>query len=270
MSARILIIEDNPANLELMSYLLNVYGYTLMIALSAEEGLELIYDELPDLIVCDIQLPGMDGYVFASMIKAEKEFQAIPLVAVTAVAMVGDRDRILAAGFNGYISKPIDPETFVPQIEAFLSAKTRTRDIGLRNPSATPSRAPTNHLTILVVDDRPVNLILKRSIFEPLGYTVITAESMTEALAHLRLNLPDLIISDIEMADGDGFEFLAHLKGDAKLKEIPFIFITSTHCTEEARTRGLALGAARFLFRPIEPEELLREIATCLINQEGG
>lgn len=118
--AKILVIEDNPTNLQLMVYLLQAFGHTPLEALDGEAGLELIRRESPDLILCDIHLPGTDGFGVARQLKSQPAFSAIPLVAVTALAMVGDRDRILSAGFNGYITKPITPETFVGQVESFL------------------------------------------------------------------------------------------------------------------------------------------------------
>lgn len=122
MSARILIIEDNPTNMELMVYLLQAFGYTTLTASSGAAGLNSASQEMPDLIICDIELPDMTGYDIARQLKQDTGLRAIPLVAVTAFAMVGDRDRVLSAGFNGYLAKPIEPEVFVGQVEAFLPA----------------------------------------------------------------------------------------------------------------------------------------------------
>ena len=121
--ARILIVEDNPANLELMTYLLQAFGHTVLTAETGLDGLEMTRREHPDLVVCDVQLPDVDGCEIARRLRSDPVSRAIPLVAVTALAMVGDRGRILAAGFNGYLPKPIDPETFVRQIEAFLPVR---------------------------------------------------------------------------------------------------------------------------------------------------
>jgi CheY-like chemotaxis protein len=122
--AKILVIEDNPTNLQLMVYLLQAFGHTPLEAIDGEAGLELIQQELPDLVLCDIHLPSMDGFGVARQLKSHPAFSAVPLVAVTALAMVGDRDRILSAGFDGYITKPITPETFIGQVEAFLPPGT--------------------------------------------------------------------------------------------------------------------------------------------------
>ena len=123
MAARILVVEDNPANLELMVYLLNAFGHATLSARDGEEGLRLLRQEKPDLIICDIQLPAMDGYEVLRNLKADPDCSSIPAVAVTALAMVGDRDRALEAGFNGYLAKPINPVVFVQQIESFLVKK---------------------------------------------------------------------------------------------------------------------------------------------------
>jgi CheY-like chemotaxis protein len=120
VAARVLVIEDNLTNLELMGYLLRAFGHEVLTAHDGEEGLEVARRERPALIVCDVQLPGLSGYEVADRLKRDPALRAVPLVAVTALAMVGDRDKVLAAGFDGYIAKPIAPETFASQVEAFL------------------------------------------------------------------------------------------------------------------------------------------------------
>jgi CheY-like chemotaxis protein len=124
-TARILVVEDNPANLALMDYLLRALGYTVLVAKDGDQGVEVAVAERPDLILMDLQLPTMTGFEAARRIRASA-LAPVPLVAVTAFAMVGDRERVLTEGFDGYISKPINPETFVSQIEAFLPGSLRT------------------------------------------------------------------------------------------------------------------------------------------------
>ncbi len=122
--ARVLIIEDNPANMSLMVYLLKAFGHEPLEAPSGTAGLELAHSATPHLILCDLQIPGLDGYEIARRLKADATSKLIPLIAVTAYAMVGDREKALAAGFDGYISKPIDPETFVGELESYLHSDT--------------------------------------------------------------------------------------------------------------------------------------------------
>ena len=128
MTARILVIEDNPANLELITYLLRAFKYTVLTALDGDEGINFVHGEMVDLVICDVHLPGVDGYEVANRLKEHPVLHKIPLVAVTALAMVGDREKVLAAGFDGYISKPIIPEIFVQQIEVFLDRKAVPRN----------------------------------------------------------------------------------------------------------------------------------------------
>src|SRR5215469_17521353 len=123
--ARILVIEDNAVNLELMLYLLRSFGHDATGVADSRSGLEDASRGDYDLILADLLMPGMDGYELSRRIKSEMPHIRAPLVAVTAQAMVGDRRRALAAGFDGYIAKPIDPRRFVTQIDSFLPESLR-------------------------------------------------------------------------------------------------------------------------------------------------
>jgi two-component system cell cycle response regulator len=270
MPARILIIEDNEANLELMSYLLKAFGYTTLAARDGKEGLEGARRERPDLIICDIQLPLVNGYEVARQIKADPTFSGIPLIAVTAFAMVDDRNKTLAAGFDGYLSKPIAPEKFVGQVEAFLRPAQHANSVAAVFESAAALPKPARRRTVLVTDDRQVNLELASSILGGSGYQVIATHRVDEALRLAREIVPDLILSDVCMGESSGYDFIQAVKADPRLKSIPFVFITSTMTIESERQKGLALGAARYLFRPIEPQDLLREIEACLADVGRG
>lgn len=133
MKVRILIIEDNAANLELERYLLNSAGYATLTAEDGAEGLAMMRQELPDLVLCDLQMPVMNGYEVIREFKADSLLRQIPIVAVTASSMSGDSKKAMAAGFDGYIPKPLEPETFVQQVEAFLPPDLRA----LRAPDKT-------------------------------------------------------------------------------------------------------------------------------------
>ncbi|HYK89635.1 MAG TPA: response regulator, partial [Acidobacteriota bacterium] len=248
---------------DLIVYLFNSFGYSTLTARNGREGLEKIRSNLPDLVVCDVELPVLDGCSLAREIKADPALRPIPLVAVTAHAMIGDRERVLAAGFDGYISKPIEPQTFVREVETFLRS-------GPSAPASIPSQLPEarpvcqKSIRILVVDDTSLNLILQRSLFEPLGYEVITATATAQALALARQCRPDLIISDLNISEESGFKLIQAVRSDPMLRDVPFLFVTSTTRSEAARARGLAQGAQRFLFRPIEPQVLLAEVESCL------
>lgn len=120
MRKKILYIEDNEQNMYLVTYILEKHGYEAHVARDGREGIERAALERPDLILLDIQLPRMDGYAVARELRANAELAGVPIVAVTSYAMAGDRDKALAAGCTGYIEKPINPDTFLQQIEQHL------------------------------------------------------------------------------------------------------------------------------------------------------
>ena len=127
MTARILLVEDNEDNRALMQYLLQARGYEPLLARSGAEGIELAVEHRPELILMDIQMPEMDGFEAAAEIRKRDGFTRTPMVAVTALAMVGDKERVLTGGFNGYIEKPLTAESFVDHVEAYLPPELRSR-----------------------------------------------------------------------------------------------------------------------------------------------
>jgi len=124
--ARVLLVEDNRDNLELARYLLQCAGHTVLAAMNGAEGVTLVQRDPPDLVVSDLQMPVLDGYEMLRAMRADPQIPRMPMIAVTAFSMPGDSTRALAAGFDGYLSKPIDPETFVQSIEAFLPPSLRS------------------------------------------------------------------------------------------------------------------------------------------------
>ncbi|MBX3025165.1 response regulator [bacterium] len=127
--ATILLIEDNEQNRYLATFLLEQHGYAVAAAVDGRSGIELARRIQPDLVLLDIQLPQMDGYAVARALRAVPALADTPIIAVTSYAMVGDREKCLAAGCTGYIEKPIDPDTFVAELER----------IGLRPPRRGPA-----------------------------------------------------------------------------------------------------------------------------------
>ena len=120
MKKKILYIEDNEQNLYLVRFILEKHGYEVYAAMDGQEGVDSAATVLPDLILLDIQLPLMDGYAVALKLRSNSALAEIPIVAVTSYAMAGDRAKAFAAGCNGYIEKPINPDTFMQQVEQHL------------------------------------------------------------------------------------------------------------------------------------------------------
>jgi two-component system cell cycle response regulator len=270
--AHILLIEDNPDNLDLMSYLLTAYGHAVTTAEDGESGIATARDTRPDLIACDIHLPGVDGYGVAKALKSDPSLVAVPVIAVTALAMVGDRERILGAGFDGYITKPIDPQRVVTELDAYLPVNLRGAkpDTGSGRSDAAAESVRAKLAVVLVVDDAPTNRDLIYQTLTPYGYDVRLADSVTDAMRQLATLTPDLILSDLHMPGENGFGFIRRVKDDPRLAALPFVFISSSVWGESDRETALALGVTRFLLRPIEPPLLIDEIARCLPARRGA
>ncbi len=118
--ATILYVEDDSANRKLIQRILTAEGYEVLVAANAEEALSALENQTPDLILMDINMPETDGFTLTKQIKADPRFANVPIVALTANVMKGDRERVLEAGCNGYIQKPVDVDALPRQIASFL------------------------------------------------------------------------------------------------------------------------------------------------------
>ena len=268
MTARILIIEDHPDNMELMLCLLNAFGHIVLPAVDGEKGLDIARRELPDLILCDIHLPNMDGYGVLQHLKCEPALRRIPVIAITALAMVGDRQKVLTAGFDGYLGKPIEPELFVGQVEKFMRADLRSAPRTFDPDPAPPERAAQGssvpHSRILVIDDMLSNREFIRCALEPCGHHVILASSAQNAMARARESDFDLILCDLHMPDEDGISFIRNVKADPRLQAIPFVFISAALANSNLQISLRQHGALHFIQRPVDPQTLIKEIEVCL------
>jgi two-component system, cell cycle response regulator DivK len=121
--SRVMIVEDNQNNMYLISYILKKKGYEIIEATTGEQGVELAIKEKPDLILMDIQLPGIDGLETTKRIRASGADGKTPIIALTSYAMTGDREKALEAGCTGYIEKPINPDTILGEIEKYIKNK---------------------------------------------------------------------------------------------------------------------------------------------------
>ncbi len=267
MAARVLVVDDNATNRDLALYLLRSFGYEAEGAPDGLAGLEAARTGRFDLVLLDMLMPGIDGYEFARRFRSDAGIRQTPVVAVTALAMAGDRERILAAGIDGYISKPIEPRSFVEQIERYLAAAKRS------DPPSSPVEgaaagpvAEADGPVVLVVDDVLENLAFVRAALAPFGYRIVDANSVDEAMVMLERVRPAVVICDLHMPRRDGFDLLEHLGPGNR---VPFVFLSSTGWRPSDRLRGERSGAAAFLERPIAPERLRQEVERALNETHG-
>lgn len=128
MKKKVLVIEDNEQNLYLVTFILEKFGYKVIQARNGQDGIDIAKEISPDLILLDIQLPFMDGYDVAQKLNKLVQIKNTPIIAVTSYAMTGDREKALTSGCSGYITKPINPETFIDSIEQYLSKRDEGKE----------------------------------------------------------------------------------------------------------------------------------------------
>jgi two-component system cell cycle response regulator len=246
---RILVVDDNPANLKLIGRVLEFEGYRVIEAASAEDAVRRIRELPPDLILMDIQMAGMDGLSLTRLLKADTPTRNIPVIALTAYAMKGDEQRALDAGCDGYLTKPIDTRTISAQIRALLRA-----------PKLQPPSEKPRSLKILVVEDFPADLKLASAVLTSAGHRVIQAESAEKALVAIRELSPELILLDLKLPDMGGLDFTRHIRADASARDIPIVAVTSYSADWTARQAREA-GCTAYFDKPIDTKLLLHEIA---------
>ena len=272
MGARILVVEDTAHSLQLMTYLLTAHKHTVVEAVSGEQAIDVASATTPDLVVMDLQLPGIDGFETLAALRSIPDRDAVPVIAVTSFAMVGDRDRALEAGFDHYMTKPIDPESFVDEINSRLPEQLRGSDCprpwaepsSVTEPASGPARSPG--ADIVALDDSNLNQTLLRSILEPHGYRVRTASTVEEAIIAVDTACPDLVLSDVHVGNQSGAELLLHLRAVPVLTIVPFAFLSATTDWQDPI---LGDDKAPLIRRPIEPSTLLDKVKGMLDNRTG-
>ena len=252
----VLVIEDNDKNLKLVRLLLQIGKYKVLESDDAEKGIEIARKDHPDLILMDIQLPGMDGLKATSLIKQDPLLADIPVVALTSYAMEGDKTRAMEAGCDGYITKPIETDSFLDIVRNHIVP-------GFVEKTAKAPIPQTNNMRILIVDDDPKNLKMMCGMLARDNYELSTANDGVEALALVDQHPPDLILLDVMMPGMSGYEVTRRLKAGSETKAIPIILITALDSSSD-RAEGLEAGAEEFLTKPVNPVEIEARIQSML------
>jgi two-component system cell cycle response regulator len=241
MSATILVVDDNPTNLKLASDVLEFEGYDILKAVDAEEAQVVLAATLPDLILMDIALPGMDGLTLTRKLKAEERTRGIRIVALTAFAMKGDDQKALDAGCDGYITKPIDTRNLPDQVAGFLARAS--------------SQSRGSRMKILVIEDHAADLKLADLVLNTAGHDVNTAEAAEPAFAAIQEDRPQLIFLDLDLPGMDGLALIRQLKADPDTRDIHVVAVTC-YPEEYPKAVALAAGCDAYLLKPINTREL--------------
>jgi two-component system, cell cycle response regulator len=300
MAKLILVIDDSRAERLKATALLEAQGFAVLTASDGEAGISTAQRAQPDLILCDTQMPNLDGFAVARCLKQERATQHIPLVALTALEMIGDRHAMIYQLFDASLPKPVEPAKLVHQIQFVLDRGARlprpaplprppsvplhrqvwptppaqsgaartagSAPVAAGQPSSTPvvDEAAGHSPRILMIDDSGVNIDLFARCMEIEGYETIPCMKSEDAEDLARKYRPDLVVCDIMMPHRDGFAVLVAFKSHPELRKIPFAIITSSLWPERDREIVSRLGACKFIHRPIDPPLLTAEIAELL------
>jgi CheY-like chemotaxis protein len=248
--ARILVVEDSPDIRELVRVLLESAGHEVLTASDGQEGVALTRERHPNLVLMDLSLPVLSGWEATREIKADPATASIPVIAVTAHAMQGDRERALAAGCDGFVAKPIDEETFASVVASFLGAPQIGRP---ELPKARRADDENHPARIFLVEDQDEVAELLTTDLATDGHQVVRARSAAEAQNLFAGDGGfDLAIVDVMLRPGSGYDLTSELIA-ASPGYLPVLLVTAGTIDRE---RGYAAGADDFIGKPVESAEL--------------
>lgn len=260
--ARVLIIEDNQPNMDLLAYLLSAFGHQPLCAYDGVAGVELARDALPDLIVCDLHLPRLDGYGVVRALKNDPATRAIPVLAASALPVTDDGAALRAAGFDGHLPKSLEPDALMPSLEAWLAPHQRGMAPDSHDSDCAPDAgAPPGARHLLLLDAAPDNCGLAASIAGHLGYAVTAAASATQAEACAGQAF-DLLLCDL---DGPAVQAVALLEAAQRLwPSLPMVAIRAADSDAVPPVLTARDPAPVLLAHPLEPERLAAALAAVL------
>jgi CheY-like chemotaxis protein len=246
--ARILVAEDSPDIRALVQMLLEAPGHDVVSASDGREAVSIAREARPDLILMDLSLPILSGWEATRQLRADPATSAIPIIAVTAHAMQGDRERALAAGCDGFIPKPINEETFASRVASYLGIRPEAPpESGER--TALPGGGPGR---ILVVDDQADVARLVQEDLQADGHEVVVAFGAPEALDLFRNGRFDLCVIDVMLGGETGYSLTQTLSRQSS-EFVPVLLVTAGTIDRE---KGFAVGADDFIGKPIDTVEL--------------
>ncbi|MBT3778972.1 MAG: PleD family two-component system response regulator [Rhodospirillaceae bacterium] len=272
MTARILVVDDVLPNVKLLEAKLSREYYDVLTAMNGPDALEIVEREVPDIILLDVMMPGMDGFEVCEQIKANPNLMHIPVVMVTALSDTSDRVRGLEAGADDFLTKPVNDIALFARVRSLIRLKIMMDELRLREATSSSfgmaepeeDELSVNGGRILVVEDRE---IYARNINQALedNHTVTMAINADEAIEAAKTGNVDLIIVSLSLQETDGLRLCSHLRSMEESRQMPIlILVDDTPDQMESLVRGLDLGVNDYLIRPVDQNELIARCRTQL------
>jgi two-component system cell cycle response regulator len=273
----ILVVDDEQQNLELIEAILLAAGYEVSLAGGGERGLAAAHEKTPDLIILDLMMPGLSGFEVCARVKTDPQTSGIPVLFVTALSQLGDKERALAAGGDDFLTKPFQRAELLARVEALLKVQHLNRDLERalaylhelevarhsdqpRMESRLPPPEPASGV-VLVVDDELLPRQLYADVLREEGYVVLEAENGPRALEIARQETIDIVLLDIMMPGMSGLEVLSKLGELAP--DSPVVIVTA-HPTSDNAIAALRLGAFDFIVKGFKNQVMLTTVARAL------
>lgn len=272
MTARVLVVDDIPANVKLLEAKLTAEYFDVSTAFNGREALEAATTEKPDIILLDVMMPEMDGFEVCRRLKSMPETQHVPVIMVTALDQPADRVTGLEAGADDFLTKPVDDIALMARVRSLVRLKlmtdelrmreTTSNQLGLMDEAEALHRADAGMGRVLVVEDRETSA---RRIAESLReQNRVTIESdAREALVRVSGEDYDLVVVSLSLERSDGLRFCSHLRSEERTRNTPILAIVENGDTTRL-VRALDMGVNDYLMRPVDRNELTARVRTQL------
>ncbi len=272
MTARVLVVDDIPANVKLLEAKLGAEYFDVVTAGSGEQALALIDKEMPDIVLLDVMMPGMDGFEVCTRIKANPATAHLPVVMVTALDQVADRIQGLEAGADDFLTKPVNDVALFARVRSLVRLKTMVDELRLRQATGEsmglaetadlPFSEPPGRGRILIVEDREQS---SQRIVETLNgeHDIDLVPHTSEAIIRAKGSEYDLVISSLSLDKQDGLRFCAMLRSLDTTRQTPILAIVDEGDLKRL-VRALDIGVNDYLMWPIERNELIARVRTQL------
>lgn len=272
MTARVLVVDDIPANVKLLEARLGAEYFEVSTANSGAQALEKIAQDLPDIILLDVMMPGMDGFEVCRRIKSNPAWAHLPIIMVTALDQVSDRVQGLEAGADDFLTKPVNDLALFARVRSLVRLKTMVDELRLRQATGESmglGDAATNSFNefagrgrILIVEDREQNAVRMKEYLSG-DHDIDVVPQTTEAVVRARGGDYDLVIASLSLDKQDGLRFCATLRSLEATRQTPILAVIDEGDTKRM-VRALDIGVNDYLMRPIERSELSARVRTQL------